>query len=609
MREKLMTLPIAELKNFARDKHIPNYYRMKKAELVDALLALEGEKKPAEKAPVKRGRKPKQSVQESISAEGKKPAAEVAPSEPENPSPALAEKVSEDRKPGRPGRKPGRKPSPKPEEEKKEETETPQAMPQQNAYPQNGKRPYQQRKNGHDVRQNYAPRQNDQAPSAQNRNGYQNRSAAPAKAYWYPPNTDGTNFETQSRPAERTERQETPQVSETPDLNPPAQEAPVPKTFQEFDTGLKTEGILEVMPDGYGFIRSNGLFPGTDDVYVAPSMIRRFNLKTGDTLYGTKRQKLPQERYSAILYIDTINGLTCDEHFHIIPFENMTPVFPHERLHLEYPGCDTSLRIVDLISPIGKGQRGMIVAQPKVGKTTILKQITRALVRNHPELHVMILLIDERPEEVTDMQDTFRDTQVEIEYSTFDELPEHHKKVTEMVMERAKRLAECGRDVVILTDSITRMARAYNLTVAPSGRTLSGGLDPAALYTPKKFFGSARALKEGGSLTILATALQETGSRMDDMVYEEFKGTGNMELVLSRKLSERRIFPAIDILKSSTRRDDLLLSPEEQDTLKKIHAVTAGERDQDLATERILDTFAATKSNAEFIAKFRYVIF
>ena len=446
-------------------------------------------------------------------------------------------------------------------------------------------------------------------PVKQRRNNYQNKSTSngsSSKGYWYPPNTDGSNFETQSRPAERPEPALSEEVSEP--AREPAENA-FPKTIQEFDTGLKTEGILEVMPDGYGFIRTNGLFSGTDDVYVAPSQIRRFNLKTGDHLVGTKRQKLPQERYSAILFIETINGLTCDEHSKIVPFENLTPVFPHERLHLEYPGCDTSIRIVDLISPIGKGQRGMIVAQPKVGKTTILKQITRALVRNHPELYVMILLIDERPEEVTDMQDTFKGTSVEIEFSTFDELPEHHKKVTEMVMERAKRLAECGKDVVILTDSITRMARAYNLTVAPSGRTLSGGLDPAALYTPKKFFGSARALKEGGSLTILATALQETGSRMDDMVYEEFKGTGNMELVLSRKLSERRIFPAIDILKSSTRRDDLLLSQDEQDTLKKIHSVTSRERDQEEATERILDTFAATRSNAEFIAKFKYVMF
>ncbi|MBR6976815.1 MAG: transcription termination factor Rho [Lachnospiraceae bacterium] len=590
MKEKLMTLPLAELKNFARDNHIPNYYRLKKAELVDALAALDAAKKAeATAAKSTRGRRPSKAPEK------------------QNESSSAPEK-----KAGRPGRKPGRKPSMKPAAPQDPPTaqiepiEVP-SQPEVPAQPVDAAVPAQSeaRTAPSQPSNNAGPAQAEKRPYTPRKKSYQNRSNN--KGYWYPPNTDGTNFETQSRVAERS--QESDKAQENPDLNPPASDYTLPKTVQDFETGLKTEGILEVLQDGYGFIRSNGLFSGNDDVYVAPSQIRRFNLKTGDCLVGTIRQKLPQEKYSAILFIETINGFTCDEHSKIIPFENQTPVFPHERLHLEYPGCDTSLRIVDLISPIGKGQRGMIVAQPKVGKTTILKQITRALVRNHPELYVMILLIDERPEEVTDMQDTFKGTNVQIEYSTFDELPEHHKKVTEMVMERAKRLAECGQDVVILTDSITRMARAYNLTVAPSGRTLSGGLDPAALYTPKKFFGSARALKEGGSLTILATALQETGSRMDDMVYEEFKGTGNMELVLSRKLSERRIFPAIDILKSSTRRDDLLLSPEEQDALKKIHAVTAGERDQDLATERILDTFAATKSNAEFIAKFRYVIF
>ncbi len=595
MREKLMTLPIAELKRFAKDQHIPNYYKLKKAELIEALLKLQDEKKPEADgtARPRRGRKPRQenAAQDAEKKPGRKPG--------RKPVSKTAEKVSEEQKV--PEQSSGHKPEQIPEEKKTENKPAPEKRFSEQKEPSRETPAAQNAQNGQGVP--------NRRPMKQRRNGYQNKytsNGTGSKGYWYPPNTDGTNFETQSRVAERPEPAAVPEPEEP---NPQTRENTFPKTIQEFDTGLRTEGVLEVLQDGYGFIRSNGLFPGTDDVYVAPSQIRRFNLKTGDYLVGTKRQKLPQERYSAILYIETVNGLTCDEHSRIIPFENLTPVFPHERLHLEYPGCDTSIRIVDLISPIGKGQRGMIVAQPKVGKTTILKQITRALVRNHPELYIMILLIDERPEEVTDMQDTFSGTKVEIEFSTFDELPEHHKKVTEMVMERAKRLAECGQDVVILTDSITRMARAYNLTVAPSGRTLSGGLDPAALYTPKKFFGSARALKEGGSLTILATALQETGSRMDDMVYEEFKGTGNMELVLSRKLSERRIFPAIDILKSSTRRDDLLLTQDEQETLKKIHAVTSHERDQEEATERILDTFAATRSNAEFIAKFKYVMF
>ena len=363
------------------------------------------------------------------------------------------------------------------------------------------------------------------------------------------------------------------------------------------------------MQDGFGFIRSNGYLPGEDDVYVAPSQIRRFNLKTGDYILGNKRNRKENEKFSALLFIKSINGLPASSHEKIIPFENMTPVFPHERLHLETSGNEISLRIVDLLSPIGKGQRGMIVAQPKVGKTTLLKQIAGALLKNHPELHLIILLIDERPEEVTDMKESITGPNVEVVYSTFDELPEHHKRVSEMVIERAKRLVEARQDVVILLDSITRMTRAYNLTCVPSGRTLSGGLDPAALYMPKRFFGAARCMREGGSLTILATALLDTGSRLDDVVYEEFKGTGNMELVLNRKLSERRIFPAIDILKSSTRRDDLLLSEEEANAAALIHRVTTSGAKQEEAAEQVLDLFASTKTNAELEQKIKYVVF
>ena len=377
----------------------------------------------------------------------------------------------------------------------------------------------------------------------------------------------------------------------------------------EIDSGLKAEGILEVMPDGYGFIRSNGYLPGDDDVYVAPSQIKRFNLRTGDVVYGNKRIKGPQEKFSAILYIEKINGISTSAYTRPVPFENLTPVFPHERLHLETPpASEISMRIVDLLSPIGKGQRGMIVAQPKVGKTTLLKQIATALKKNHPELYLIVLLIDERPEEVTDMQESIGGENTEIVYSTFDELPERHKRISEMVIERAKRMVEMKRDVVILLDSITRLTRACNITVTPSGRTLSGGLDPAALYMPKRFFGAARCMREGGSLTILATALFDTGSRLDDVVYEEFKGTGNMELVLNRKLSERRIFPAIDIIKSSTRREDLLLTQEEMEASSIIHKATSGSRTEE-ATEQILDLFAATKTNDEFIHKLRYVVF
>ena len=381
-----------------------------------------------------------------------------------------------------------------------------------------------------------------------------------------------------------------------------------PKNLSDLDSGEKVSGFLEVIPDGFGFIRSDGFMTGEDDIYVAPSQIKRFHLRTGDIISGNKRIKTATEKFSALLYIDAINGLPVNDHARIIPFENLTPVFPHERLHLETPDCAVSMRITDLLCPIGKGQRGLIVAQPKVGKTTLLKQIAQSLLQNHPDLYIIVLLIDERPEEVTDMKETVVGERVDVVYSTFDEQPEHHKRVSEMIIERAKRLVEMKKDVVILLDSITRMTRAYNLTITSSGRTLSGGLDPASLYMPKRFFGAARCMREGGSLTILATALVETGSRLDDVVYEEFKGTGNMELVLNRKLSERRIFPAIDILRSSTRRDDLLLTKEEQEAVARIHKVTAGLKAEE-STERILDLFAMTCTNEEFVLKLKNMVF
>ena len=366
------------------------------------------------------------------------------------------------------------------------------------------------------------------------------------------------------------------------------------------DSGVPAHGILEVMQEGFGFIRCENYLPGENDVYVSPSQIRRFNMKTGDIVYGSKRIKTGQEKFAALLYVNKINGVAADDAVKRPNFEDLTPIFPNSRLHLEMPGAGVSMRIVDLLSPIGKGQRGMIVSPPKAGKTTLLKQVARSIIRNHHEMHVLILLIDERPEEVTDIKESIEGPNAEVIYSTFDELPEHHKRVSEMVLERAKRLVEHGKDVTILLDSITRLARAYNLTVAPSGRTLSGGLDPAALHMPKRFFGAARNMREGGSLTILATALVDTGSRLDDMVYEEFKGTGNMELVLNRKLSERRIFPAIDIFKSGTRREDLLLTREEQEAVSNVRKAINGSKPDD-AAESVLDLFARTKTNREFI--------
>lgn len=380
-----------------------------------------------------------------------------------------------------------------------------------------------------------------------------------------------------------------------------------PETRQEprqetstLDSGQEACGILEVMPDGFGFIRSDNYMPGDSDVYVSPSQIRRFGLKTGDIIRGNTRVKSATEKFSALLYLKSVNNLPLDQIMRRGNFEDMTPVFPDERLRLERPGGSMAMRIVDLVSPIGKGQRGMIVSPPKAGKTTLLKDAAKSILRNNPEMYLIILLIDERPEEVTDIKEAIQGSNVEVIYSTFDEQPEHHKRVSEMVIERAKRLVESKKDVTIFIDSITRLARAYNLTFPPSGRTLSGGLDPAALYMPKRFFGAARNMREGGSLTILATALVDTGSKMDDVVYEEFKGTGNMELVLDRKLQERRVFPAIDIAKSGTRREDLLLTPDEQEAVYNMRKALNGMKSEE-AVENILNMFARTRNNGELI--------
>ncbi|MFR8373441.1 MAG: transcription termination factor Rho [Lachnospiraceae bacterium] len=359
-------------------------------------------------------------------------------------------------------------------------------------------------------------------------------------------------------------------------------------------------GILEVLQEGFGFLRSANFLTGQQDVYVAPSQIRRFGLRTGDMVDGFQKANPDDNKYDALIRINTINGVNPELCSHRPNFEKLTPVFPNSRLSMEVEGGSTALRIVDLISPIGKGQRGMIVSPPKAGKTTLLKEIANAVTHNYPDMHLIILLIDERPEEVTDIRESIQGEHVEVIYSTFDETPEHHKQVAEMVLERAKRLVEHKQDVMVLLDSLTRLARAYNLTVTPSGRTLSGGLDPAALHMPKKFFGAARNMREGGSLTILATALVDTGSRLDDMVFEEFKGTGNMELVLDRKLSERRIFPAIDITRSGTRREDLLLTPDELTAVSTIRKSISGLKNDD-AIEQILNHFVHTKNNAEFI--------
>lgn len=383
------------------------------------------------------------------------------------------------------------------------------------------------------------------------------------------------------------------------DIQPPTPENNE-ALYNELDSGKTANGILEVMPEGFGFIRSANYMPGDQDIYVSPAQIRRLGLKTGDIISGSIRVKTQGEKFSALLYVNSVNDLSPETIAGRKSFEDLTPIFPNERIVLDGNNSPVPIRMIDLLAPIGKGQRGMIVSPPKTGKTTLLKQIAKCISTKYTDMHLLVFLIDERPEEVTDIRESIEGPNVEVIYSTFDELPEHHKRVSEMVIERAKRLVEQKKDVVILLDSITRLARAYNLTVQPSGRTLSGGLDPAALHMPKKFFGAARNMREGGSLTILATALVETGSKMDDVVFEEFKGTGNMELVLDRKLSEKRIFPAIDIARSGTRRDDLLLSKKEQEIVTAIHKALLGNKSEDVL-EDVLKLFVRTKNNEEFM--------
>ncbi len=419
-------------------------------------------------------------------------------------------------------------------------------------------------------------------------NGYNNVSE-PAAGYTAG-STAGAPFGDSVENAERQQRAYRPQET--------YEEGQFPK---ELDSGQEACGILEVMSDGFGFIRSENYMPGDNDVYVAPSQIRRFGLKTGDILRGNKRIKTQQEKFSALLYVRSVNGYAPEEASRRPNFEDMTPIFPNERIRMETPGCSVAMRVMDLVSPVGKGQRGMIVSPPKAGKTTLLKDVAKSILCSNPKMNMLILLIDERPEEVTDIKEAIHGENVEVIYSTFDELAEHHKRVSEMVIERAKRLVEHKKDVVILIDSITRLTRAYNQVVPPSGRTLSGGLDPSALHMPKRFFGAARNMREGGSLTILATALVDTGSKMDDVVYEEFKGTGNMEMILDRKLSEKRIFPAIDIAKSGTRREDLLLNEEELEAINIMRKALNGLK-PDEAADKILEMFSRTRNNREFVS-------
>ena len=371
------------------------------------------------------------------------------------------------------------------------------------------------------------------------------------------------------------------------------------KIVDEFNTSKDDEvmGVLEILPDGFGFLRGPNYLSTEHDVYVSPSQIRRFNMKTGDKIKGITRHPKSGEKFRALLYVQKINDENPETATHRRAFETLTPIYPEEKLILEKYQNEISTRLIDLISPIGKGQRGLIVAPPKAGKTILLKSVANSIVKNYPDVELIVLLIDERPEEVTDMQESIN---ADVIYSTFDQVSSHHVKVAEMVLNRAQRLVEHGKDVVILLDSITRLARAYNLSISPTGRTLSGGLDPGALHGPKKFFGAARNIRQGGSLTILATALVETGSRMDDVIFEEFKGTGNMELHLDRKLAEKRIFPAVDIYKSGTRREDLLLTEEEKAALWKLRKEMSNNSVYEV-TDKVIELLKRTKDNKAFI--------
>ena len=451
-----------------------------------------------------------------------------------------------------------------------------------------------------------------EAPKAEKKDKAEksDKSGKPGKGKAAAPKNDAPKAEAPKADAPKAEapKSEAPKA-EAPKSDAPKTDAPVGER-QEKNAGENpgpqegsepAYGILEVMPEGYGFIRCDNYLPGENDVYVSPAQIRRFGLRTGDILDGAKKPRSASEKFSPLLYLNTVNGYSLQDTQKRVAFENMTPIFPNTRIRMETDDDkNIAMRVMDLVSPVGKGQRGMIVSPPKAGKTTLLKSVAQSILFHNPETHIIILLIDERPEEVTDMKEAIKGRNVEVIYSTFDEMPEHHARVSEMVIERARRLVEHGEDVVILLDSITRLARAYNQVIPPSGRTLSGGLDPAALHMPKRFFGAARNMREGGSLTILATALVETGSKMDDVVYEEFKGTGNMEMILDRKLSEKRIFPAVDLAKSGTRREDLLLTREELRAMEIARRALNGLKSDD-AADRLLEEFKNTRSNAELV--------
>ena len=545
MREKLKSFTLTQLRDIAKSAGLKGVTGLKKEELIERLVALD-EKMQAEKAARAES---EVKAEKAVSAEKTEPSSETAPEKKSSGNDKAERKPSD-----KGGRAPKRRKPDDASGDKKNEGRG-------------------DRKQNEKSEQTRSERQ--QAESQKPEAARSERQQAEN------PKTDAAKAERQQSDSLKPQRQENAYVPQ--DGDDPAY------------------GILEVMPEGYGFIRCDNYLPGESDVYVSPAQIRKFGLRTGDVLDGVKKAKSATEKFSPLIFLNTVNGYSLQEAMKRVAFENMTPIFPNQRIRMETSDeKNIAMRVMDLVSPVGKGQRGMIVSPPKAGKTTLLKSVAQSILYHNPDTHIIILLIDERPEEVTDMKEAIKGKNVEVIYSTFDEMPEHHARVSEMVIERARRLVEHKEDVVILLDSITRLARAYNQVIPPSGRTLSGGLDPAALHMPKRFFGAARNMREGGSLTILATALVETGSKMDDVVYEEFKGTGNMEMILDRKLSEKRIFPAVDLAKSGTRREDLLLSREELRAMEIARRALNGLKSDD-AADRLLEEFKNTRSNAELV--------
>ncbi len=571
MREKLESFSLAQLREFAKSLGLKSVTTLKKAELIDLLLEenarREGEKKAEELKAEEQKAEEKTAEEQNVSEED----AAVRETKAEKPLSRVQHATASTRR--RNAEAGEQNPS-----DGRRDGRTAGAMDRRGASERPGRN---DRTEGQERVSRTDRRPTDRTATSEGASAVYRSSGDRVMT-----STAGSAFREGSSADQRDAAERRPMYGEEDVIPPEGAEPAV--------------GILEVMPEGYGFIRCANYLPGENDVYVPPLQIRRFNLKTGDVLKGIKKAKNEKEKFSPLVHLESVNGYSVQEAAQRVPFEDLTPIYPDQRISLATGNSGVAMRAMDLVSPVGKGQRGMIVSPPKAGKTTMLKQIAHAVLEREKNMHILILLIDERPEEVTDIKEAVVGDNVEVIYSTFDETPEHHVRVAEMVIERARRLVEHKEDVIILLDSITRLARAYNQTITPSGRTMSGGLDPAALHMPKRFFGAARNMREGGSLTILATALVETGSKMDDVIYEEFKGTGNMEIVLDRKMSEKRIFPAIDLSKSSTRREDLLLTGEELEAINYMRRALNSMKAEE-ATDRILDLLTRTRDNAEFV--------